>query len=254
MCIWWLVSHQIMIVRSFISLIVDEIDPNRNVPVQEDAVDEHGHVTLATRQIFDRRINSEKRRVRIKCKGDGCQWHVHASPAPDMHGYMIKTLMNTHTCHSVEKNKDATSTWIANKIEWKANPDIKISALRDELKETYGINVSDLRLYRAQKKAKEDHEGNHGASFWKLRQYAHMVRHTNRGSDAILDCRIVDPESPPMFKRFFMCLDATKQGFIQGCRPFIWMDGCHLKGPYGCVYSAIALDANLPICPIAWQL
>lgn len=43
-----------------------------------------------------------------------------------------------------------------------------------------------------------------------------------------------------------------KQGFLQGCRPFLGMDGCHLKGLYGCVLlTAITLDANLSIYPIA---
>lgn len=43
-----------------------------------------------------------------------------------------------------------------------------------------------------------------------------------------------------------------KKGFIDGCRPFIGMDGCHLMGPYGGVLiSAVALDGNNGLFPLA---
>ncbi|KAK2652457.1 hypothetical protein Ddye_012313 [Dipteronia dyeriana] len=42
-------------------------------------------------------------------------------------------------------------------------------------------------------------------------------------------------------------------GFIEGCRPFIGIDGCHLKGPYGgVILSTIALDANSGLYPLAY--
>jgi len=41
------------------------------------------------------------------------------------------------------------------------------------------------------------------------------------------------PSLPPRFGCFYMCLDGCKQGFLAGCRPFIGVDGCHLKTTYG---------------------
>ncbi|GAU46358.1 hypothetical protein TSUD_325000 [Trifolium subterraneum] len=41
------------------------------------------------------------------------------------------------------------------------------------------------------------------------------------------------PEAVPQFRRFYVCLDACKRGFNAGCRPFIGLDGCFLKGYYG---------------------
>ncbi|KAK9177673.1 hypothetical protein WN943_026862 [Citrus x changshan-huyou] len=44
----------------------------------------------------------------------------------------------------------------------------------------------------------------------------------------------------------------VRDGFNSGCRPFIGIDGCHLKGPYkGILLSAVALDANNSIFPLA---
>lgn len=42
---------------------------------------------------------------------------------------------------------------------------------------------------------------------------------------------------------------------MAGCRPFIGVDGCHLKGKYGGVLlSAIATDANFGIFPLAFAI
>jgi len=37
----------------------------------------------------------------------------------------------------------------------------------------------------------------------------------------------------PRFWCFYMCLDGCKEEFLVGCRPFISVDGCHLKTSYG---------------------
>ena len=42
-----------------------------------------------------------------------------------------------------------------------------------------------------------------------------------------------------------------KKGFRNGCRSFIGVDGCHLKGPYGRVLLAVvSLDGNCGLFPI----
>ncbi|TXG69669.1 hypothetical protein EZV62_004604 [Acer yangbiense] len=59
-------------------------------------------------------------------------------------------------------------------------------------------------------------------------------------------------ESTTTFQRFFLSFEAQKKGIMEGCMPFIGIDGFHLKGPYGGVLlSAIALDANSGLFPLA---
>ncbi|KAL5760540.1 hypothetical protein ACOSQ2_019378 [Xanthoceras sorbifolium] len=54
------------------------------------------------------------------------------------------------------------------------------------------------------------------------------------------------------FRGFFLSFHAQKHGFLGGCRPFIGLDGCHLKGPLGGVLlAAVALDANSGVYPLA---
>ena len=48
-----------------------------------------------------------------------------------------------------------------------------------------------------------------------------------------------------------MCLDACKRGFLQGCRPMIFIDGCHIKTRYrGQLLTDVVIDSNDCIFPI----
>ena len=62
-------------------------------------------------------------------------------------------------------------------------------------------------------------------------------------------------DDPPTFKYLFIYFEAVKRGFLEGCRPFIGVDGCFLKGPFGGVMlSAVALDGNRGVLPIAFAI
>ncbi|KAK2654448.1 hypothetical protein Ddye_014304 [Dipteronia dyeriana] len=54
-----------------------------------------------------------------------------------------------------------------------------------------------------------------------------------------------NPQIPASFQRFYLSFQAQKDGYLQGYRPFIGLDGCHLKSPYeGILLCSIAIDAN----------
>ncbi|XP_043717564.1 uncharacterized protein LOC122665476 [Telopea speciosissima] len=60
---------------------------------------------------------------------------------------------------------------------------------------------------------------------------------------------------PPVFKRLFVSFHACTEGFKKGCRPFIGINGCHLKGKYGGVLlSVISVDKNNALFPIAFGI
>ncbi|KAF2320691.1 hypothetical protein GH714_030072 [Hevea brasiliensis] len=62
-------------------------------------------------------------------------------------------------------------------------------------------------------------------------------------------------DDPLVFKRIFIMFEVVKQGFLCGCKPFIGLDGCHLKGPYdGIFLCAIALDGNKGVLPLAFAI
>ena len=53
----------------------------------------------------------------------------------------------------------------------------------------------------------------------------------------------------------FISFGAIITGFRRGCRPFIGVDGCFLKGPYkGVLLAVVALDANNSYFPLAYGI
>ena len=50
-----------------------------------------------------------------------------------------------------------------------------------------------------------------------------------------------------VFHRIYICLDACRRGFLDGCRRVIGLDGCFLKGPMkGELLSAIGRELLSP--------
>ena len=69
----------------------------------------------------------------------------------------------------------------------------------------------------------------------------------------LMDVRRPDEDSQPIFRRLYCCLVVCKYGFVNGCRPMIGLDGCHLKGLFGGQLLAIVgKDGNGNIFSIAW--
>ena len=72
-----------------------------------------------------------------------------------------------------------------------------------------------------------------------------MILRTDVGSRVILQTEMENENAEPKFKRMYIRYNAQKVSFLGGCRPFVGLDGCHLKGRFGGqVLSATAKDGN----------
>ena len=107
-------------------------------------------------------------------------------------------------------------------------------------------------MYRSRKAARGLITGNEEAQYGLLRDYAEMILRTDVGSRVILQTEMDNEKAEPKFKRMYIRYNAQKVGFLGGGRPFIGLDGCHLKGRFvGQLLSAIAKDENDNIFPVA---
>ena len=62
-------------------------------------------------------------------------------------------------------------------------------------------------------------------------------------------------EGKRVFRRMFICFDACRRGWKDGCRPIIGLDGCFLKGICkGQLLSAVGIDGNNRMFPIAYAV
>ncbi|KAH9680282.1 SWIM-type domain-containing protein [Citrus sinensis] len=172
----------------------------------------------------------EKTRITVGCEYYKCPWFLHATKPRFGAMFMVKRPNDLHTCVRLLKNPECTAEFIA----WRFgnaiidHPEINVNFIQSELRRMYGIKVSKTKLYRAKKKALETKCADHESM------------------------RYNDNEATTHFDKFVLSFPAVRDGFNSGCRPFIGIDGCHLKGPYkGILLSAVALDANNSIFPLA---
>ena len=78
-----------------------------------------------------------------------------------------------------------------------------------------------------------------------------MILKTDVGSRVILQIEMANENAEPNFKRMYIRYNVQKVGFLGGCRPFVGLDGCHLKGRFGGqLLFAIAKDGNDNIFPV----
>ncbi|KAK0575955.1 hypothetical protein LWI29_009574 [Acer saccharum] len=109
-------------------------------------------------------------------------------------------------------------------------------------------------LYRAKRFALKIGDKDQKESYNKLYRYGGIIIERNPGSYAKLSMISYDPNLNVLvhFHRFYLSFYAQKKGYLDGCRPFLGLDGCHLKGPYeGILLCAVAIEANSWVFPIA---
>lgn len=81
--------------------------------------------------------------------------------------------------------------------------------------------------------------------------YTNMLLLTNPRSMVVLKEIREEISYSPRFHRYFLSFAAPKKGFLKGCRNFVGIDGCHLKGHFGGVLLfVVVIDVNCGIFPL----
>ena len=126
----------------------------------------------------------------------------------------------------------------------------KTSVLRDTK-----IGISKYKAFRAKREAVKMVLGDHVEQFKRIQDYAHTLLHVNPSSMVVIKCDVSkDPAVNPIFERMFKSFKAQIDGFKAGCRPFIGVDGTHVKLPNGAqILAATGRYAN-NMYPIAFAL
>nr|GEX62913.1 hypothetical protein CTI12_AA507900 [Tanacetum cinerariifolium] len=124
-------------------------------------------------------------------------------------------------------------------------PNTSIRFMKNNIKETYWIDISLGQCQRAKQCALFDHEGGLLEHYSKLWQYRQAILDTNPGSTCELETKVNDEDVKLYFRRFYVCFHGVKHGWIEGCRKIIGLDGCFLT--YICngkLLTAMDRDAN----------
>ncbi|XP_029150779.1 uncharacterized protein [Arachis hypogaea] len=116
------------------------------------------------------------------------------------------------------------------------------------------VYLNSTCITRALKAARKIVEGDEIAQYGLVWDYANELLTSNPGSRVQVGV-ILMPESPPLFDRFYVCLDACERGFKAGYRPLIGLDGAFLKTLHGGqILTACGQDANNHIFVIVYAI
>ncbi|XP_073119518.1 uncharacterized protein [Henckelia pumila] len=194
-------------------------------------------------------------RMYAKCADMECGWKFHALKLTGKCTYQIRQYEPNHTCGMSFRIKNLKSSWLSRKYANKIRSDPKrnVKGFQVDIMEDLRCRVSDYQAYRAKSQAIELVEGQVNSQYALLWDFANEIKRTNPGSTIIVG--IEEANCDNRFDRLYMCLYASKVGFLSGCRHFIGVDGCHLKGPHGGVLlTAVGVDPNNSNFPIAFAI
>ncbi|XP_050112735.1 uncharacterized protein LOC126591187 [Malus sylvestris] len=117
----------------------------------------------------------------------------------------------------------------------------------------YNMHVTPAQLYKARSLAAEKSEGAYVEQYARLWDYCEELKRKNPGNTILVKTEMEGGR--PRFQRLYVCFAALKKGFLEGCRPVVGLDGCHIKGPHpGQLLAAIGIDANNGMYPVAYAI
>ncbi|CAH1443875.1 unnamed protein product [Lactuca virosa] len=198
---------------------------------------------------------SDLTRLTACCGDKKCKWRIHASLTQDGVTFEVKKFIETHSCTRSNKsgNKHATQGWIADVVtdKLKSEGDVSPADLKKWLMHTYNVEVPYMRVFRGREQAYTDMYGKWDDSYANIYDFKKELEKRNPGSVVEIDLQTVGEKKH--FLRFFISLTACSKGFLAGCRPYIGLDACHLKGKFnGVLAAATSIDGNNGMFPVAY--
>ena len=88
-------------------------------------------------------MRSNQRQLEIRCV-EKCPWKLYGSVINTEKTFAIKTLIPEHRCNREMKNRQATSTWIAQEYiqRFRRNPNCTVKDLEEDLLENFYVKVN----------------------------------------------------------------------------------------------------------------
>jgi hypothetical protein len=190
-------------------------------------------------------------RIIAKCTEDGCPFYMTGSQIRNEQTFCLRKMHLEHSCGPVGEACKVSVKWVAKACEQaiRTDPTTRVDTLIEDAKHKYGVAVARTMAYRAKNEAIKVVLGDHVQQYKRLRDYLQTVMDTNPGSRCIVTTRMVpeNPSSNPRFHGMFMALNASVQGFLNGCRPFIGNSLCIIH--YLTLVFLCVLFLSKWICP-----
>ncbi|KAI3889850.1 hypothetical protein MKW92_033446 [Papaver armeniacum] len=143
----------------------------------------------------------------------------------------------------------ANARWVSWRIMGYMKDHIKCkpSTIMNRMKRKHGVTISYWTAWHARHMCLERIFGSYEKSYRQVPELCRQILLENPGSVAKWSKDIVHNQ----FEGLFVMYKASLDGFLNGCRAIIGLDGTFLKGKYGgVVLAAVGLDNANGIFPI----
>ncbi|KAF9613939.1 hypothetical protein IFM89_013474 [Coptis chinensis] len=128
------------------------------------------------------------------------------------------------------------------------HPDFKPTDIVKEVFNKYGVSISYWTAWRSRWLMLEAMHGNYEEGYRLVPELCRQILKRNPGSIA----KHFVSDGTKSFIGVAVAFKSSIDGWLNGCRPIVGLDGCFLKGKYGgCCLTAIGLDAMNGIFPLA---
>jgi hypothetical protein len=208
-----------------------------------------------------RKITNNRSRLEAVCN-EGCPWMIKIAKDTRWDGgFAVTAYAGKHTCESVWELREFTANFLKEKFmtEFRDNQKLGLASFAAKVTREYNMCPDRWKLSRARKAALTEIHGDEEEQFSQLLDYGQELRRSNPGSKFFVTTNSVgDPGSADHKQHLatvYWSYDACKRGFLAGCRPLIYIDGCHIKTRFkGVLLTAVGIDPNDCIFPIAFGL
>ena len=160
-----------------------------------------------------------------------------------------------------------TTKFLAKKLVGRVKDQLakKLRNIQNKVHKKYVTHISQSNAYRAKAKVMDILEGSHIEQYNMLWDYCEELRRSNPGGTVLMkvqsfnegemEAEDVSQIRDPVFQRLYVCFETCKTRFKNVCRPFIGLDVCHLKGPYGGqLIAAVGRDPNEEYFPLVFAI
>jgi len=191
-------------------------------------------------------VKNDDIRMRAVCKKK-CGFLILYSKVGGSHTFRVKTLVDSHACGRVFGNQNANKDWVSKVVVEKFRNVGKMTTneIIDDIKKTYSVGITKWRKIKGKQLDMDVLEGDGQKQYTMLYDYAVELKRVSARTTVKIKVNQPQLTLQPRFGDFYMGLEGCKEGFKNGSRPFIGVDGCHLKSSYGGqLLVAVAKDPN----------
>jgi hypothetical protein len=133
-------------------------------------------------------VKNDKRRIRGKCQGAGCDWEIYCFYLKDKETWQLRKVSEKHDCPREPRINLLSSDWLSNKLQSavKENPTIKLTDIQERTQKKWNNTITKGMAYRAREKAVDLVNGSFTEQYTRLHDYAHELLRTNAGSTVVI--------------------------------------------------------------------